>query len=290
MATSFELMNTDYEEQPLDRVKELYSTKRIRIGTIFKRFEKLGYLFSEIPNGYRSWINRSEKLTVQLGDLTSKFDESLIKYNSLKEENSRTRNSNTHDKKTIDADLEETISQRQGLLNKIKETKEEITESKEKIVNYLTKKSNFERDFAEEMDYVYSKRYVNENFARLRLIKPGKFRMRELSLMVQYGILDAEEVFDSEHINAIDIEILVSTKYPDKDEYIIPIDLIKARLESLPKRMKGISEMINDMESLNEMGEKTYDIIDNLNSKSHDLLYEENVLKDCVKNRESQSE
>tara|TARA_B100001971_G_scaffold178365_1_gene173234 strand:+ start:339 stop:1211 length:873 start_codon:yes stop_codon:yes gene_type:complete len=290
MATSFELMNTDYEEQPLDRVKELYSTKRIRIGTIFKRFEKLGYLFSEIPNGYRSWINRSEKLTVQLGDLTSKFDESLIKYNSLKEENSRTRNSNTHDKKTIDADLEETISQRQGLLNKIKETKEEITESKEKIVNYLTKKSNFERDFAEEMDYVYSKRYVNENFARLRLIKPGKFRMRELSLMVQYGILDAEEVFDSEHINAIDIEILVSTKYPDKDEYIIPIDLIKARLESLPKRMKGISEMINDMESLNEMGKKTYDIIDNLNSKSHDLLYEENVLKDCVKNRESQSE
>jgi uncharacterized phage infection (PIP) family protein YhgE len=290
MATSFELMNTDYEEQPLDRVKELYSTKRIRIGTIFKRFEKLGYLFSEIPNGYRSWINRSEKLTVQLGDLTSKFDESLIKYNSLKEENSRTRNSNTHDKKTIDADLEETISQRQGLLNKIKETKEEITESKEKIVNYLTKKSNFERDFAEEMDYVYSKRYVNENFARLRLIKPGKFRMRELSLMVQYGILDAEEVFDSEHINAIDIEILVSTKSPDKDEYIIPIDLIKARLESLPKRMKGISKMINDMESLNEMGEKTYDIIDNLNSKSHDLLYEENVLKDCVKNRESQSE
>ena len=290
MATSFELMNTDYEEQPLDRVKELYSTKRIRIGTIFKRFEKLGYLFSEIPNGYRSWINRSEKLTVQLGDLTSKFDESLIKYNSLKEENSRTRNSNTHDKKTIDADLEETISQRQGLLNKIKETKEEITESKEKIVNYLTKKSNFERDFAEEMDYVYSKRYVNENFARLRLIKPGKFRMRELSLMVQYGILDAEEVFDSEHINAIDIEILVSTKSPDKDEYIIPIDLIKARLESLPKRMKGISEMINDMESLNEMGKKTYDIIDNLNSKSHDLLYEENVLKDCVKNRESQSE
>jgi hypothetical protein len=114
--------------------------------------------------------------------------------------------------------------------------------------------------------------------------------MRELSLMVQYGILDAEEVFDSEHINAIDIEILVSTKYPDKDEYIIPIDLIKARLESLPKRMKGISEMINDMESLNEMGKKTYDIIDNLNSKSHDLLYEENVLKDCVKNRESQSE
>ena len=290
MATSFELMNTDYEEQPLDRVKELYSTKRIRIGTIFKRFENLGYLFSEIPIGYRSWINESEELTAQLGDLTSKFDESLIKYNSLKEENSRTRNSNTHDKKTIDADLEETISQRQGLLNKIKETKEEITESKEKIVNYLTKKSNFERDFAEEMDYVYSKRYVNENFARLRLIKPGKFRMRELSLMVQYGILDAEEVFDSEHINAIDIEILVSTKYPDKDEYIIPIDLIKARLESLPKRMKGISEMINDMESLNEMGEKTYDIIDNLNSKSHDLLYEENVLKDCVKNRESQSE
>ena len=290
MGILFDLMNTDYEEQPLDRVKELYSTKRIRIGTIFKRFEKLGYLFSEIPNGYRSWINRSEKLTVQLGDLTSKFDESLIKYNSLKEENSRTRNSNTHDKKTIDADLEETISQRQGLLNKIKETKEEITESKEKIVNYLTKKSNFERDFAEEMDYVYSKRYVNENFARLRLIKPGKFRMRELSLMVQYGILDAEEVFDSEHINAIDIEILVSTKSPDKDEYIIPIDLIKARLESLPKRMKGISEMINDMESLNEMGKKTYDIIDNLNSKSHDLLYEENVLKDCVKNRESQSE
>jgi uncharacterized phage infection (PIP) family protein YhgE len=290
MATSFELMNTDYEEQPLDRVKELYSTKRIRIGTIFKRFEKLGYLFSEIPNGYRSWINRSEKLTVQLGDLTSKFDESLIKYNSLKEENSRTRNSNTHDKKTIDADLEETISQRQGLLNKIKETKEEITESKEKIVNYLTKKSNFERDFAEEMDYVYSKRYVNENFARLRLIKPGKFRMRELSLMVQYGILDAEEVFDSEHINAIDIEILVSTKSPDKDEYIIPIDLIKARLESLPKRMKGISKMINDMESLNEMGKKTYDIRDHLTSKLYDMLYERDILKDCVKNRESQSE
>jgi hypothetical protein len=114
--------------------------------------------------------------------------------------------------------------------------------------------------------------------------------MRELSLMVQYGILDAEEVFDSEHINAIDIEILVSTKSPDKDEYIIPIDLIKARLESLPKRMKGISKMINDMESLNEMGKKTYDIRDHLTSKLYDMLYERDILKDCVKNRESQSE
>tara|TARA_Y100000310_G_scaffold151938_1_gene151527 strand:- start:6410 stop:7228 length:819 start_codon:yes stop_codon:yes gene_type:complete len=272
MATSFDLMNKGYNELPLTKVKQLYDNKRIRMGTIFKRFEHIGYLFSEIPNGYKSWISKSEKLTAQLGDLNSQYDELLVKYNSLKEE------------KNLDTLLEETLSQK---LNEIKKTEEKITESREKINHYLDKKTSFERDFAEEMDYVYSTGLVDESFARLRLIKPGKFRMREPSLMVQYGILEAEEVFDSEHINAIDKEILISTKYPDKDDYIIPLRLIKARLESLPQRMKGLSEMIKDMESLNEMGEKTYDIIENLNSKLYDMLYERDILNDSIRNRES---
>jgi hypothetical protein len=292
MITLDDYIEKPYSRLPLGIVLQKYQEEKVNEGFIYKRFENLEMHFMELAKNLRWEIEHREililkekKLMVQSANL-----QKSIRNNKLLKESGKIRHDPFDDiiipdHGEIDASELENLSDIQKLdliepeLNSISH---DIVIAGMNIQNYLGDVNSFERDLMTELQTVYEKKLVGPAFATMRLMRPGKFRLKEPVLMVLYGILPPDEVYNSEFIESIERELLVRAK--SRGSYLIPGSLVKKRLMELPGRIKGLAALIKDAEELKAkygMGfnpAKSYDLLT-------DLLYEDEMMKRVVRYR-----
>ena len=270
-----EFVENSYTTLPLDEIIKKYQREEIHPTFIFSRFQNLEIHFYKLQRRRRieeaRYKNISSKLQEQGGQHSNILGEMSNYLSKLKKLKGRDERQKIREK------LRGLRKSEDSLVHKMGELSLEIEDIDEQRERALNEVRSFEKNYDEEIKYVYSKDnetstpLVDEAFAWSRLIKPGKFRIAEPLLIAQSGVIPIDKLFNCEYIDAIDREMLIKTGN-------VPSDVIKKRFEDLPKRIENLEQLIKDAREFEKIGYK-YDG-KKLDSRLQDLEYEEIFLSD----------
>ncbi len=277
-----EFVESFYDTLFLERVLDKYQTEKVPQEIIFSRFQNLERHFYNLQGKRRRDIWRYKKKVSELENLkeqSSKISEEIFSYSkklkNLKGDREKRKELKdkladmNKSKKSFDEEIREVISEKEKFRTQVRNRKKQLRE--------------YERDYGREMEHIYSNKIVDENFAWLRLMKPGKFRIKEPILIAQYNILQVNELFNSEYLDSTDRKKMA--EHETKGHYLIPYKILEGRLKELPIRIKNLSTLIKDAEELQSKGlAEKYDKT-KIYSRLQDLLYERDSLDECLKKR-----
>ncbi len=249
-----------YEELPLENVLGKYQEEGIDEAVIFSRLQNLENHFQKLNFKRRGKELLYRESNIELG----RIEEELEPLRNLKKRAYDKRD--IKEKFRIKKNLE---LEREKILKKIQER-----DSQRKISSYKTRK--FDENFEKELEYIYSKKIVSENFAWLRLIKPGKFRIGEPLLMAQYGIIPLESLFNCEYLDSTDRRTLFN---------FVPQEMLEKRLGELPIRIKSLKKLIEDAEDLEKMETEYKWKKEKINERIDDLDCEQIFLEEYLNDR-----
>ncbi len=279
LRNSDEFVENSYMTLSLDEIIKKYQREKIHPAFIFSRFQNLEIHFRELQRRRRTkeaiYKNLSSKLQELEGghsNILGEISNYLSKLKRLK--GSRDEKQKIREKlKGLRKSEDSLVHEMGGLSLKV----DYINGQKERTLNEI---KIFEKNYKNEMQYVYSNGLVDEAFAWSRLIKPGKSRIAEPLLIAQNSIIPIDKLFNCEYIDAVDRKILMEAKYPDKDEHLVSSEILEKRLEDLPERIKNLAKLIKNAEEFKKIGYKCDE--NKLYSRLQDLLYERDVLGEHV--------
>ena len=280
-----EFVYDSYRELPIEKVIEIYRKESVPTEIIFSRLQWLEYShFQDSAGRFRIDIKKQNSAEKLYSNLEKKYLDISKKYGDLLNGLEAKRKAR---EKISDGEREEL-----GRVEEIKKRTKESVDDLSKKINELDRKvktsqkelRNFDSDYAKELEFVYSQGLIDKAFVWLRLMKPGKLRIKEPLLIAQYKALPLEEFFNSEFLDSIDRERLAKAEFPD-GKYFISSRILENRLQDLPKRIKNLKKLIRDAKELKEMGlNKQYDE-DKLYLRLQDLVYERDAIEKYTKER-----
>ena len=137
---------------------------------------------------------------------------------------------------------------------------------------------DFQRNYARELDFIYSQGVANQDFAWQRLTRQGKSsRISETMLIARYGTIPFERLFDSEHLDSVERVALAET-------YLVPLEFINKRAKRVEERIRETIDMIANAHELGAQGEA---FRNKLNTELDGLKYERDALYDLAIRRTS---
>lgn len=274
-----------YRELPIEKVIEIYRKESVPTEIIFSRLQWLEYShFQDSAGRFRRDIKEHNSAERLYNNLEKEYSDISEKYQSLLNRLGIKRKTRERVSDEEKKELERFKELKKKMKESINDLSKKINELSSKTKTSQEELRNFDYDYAKELEFIYSQGLVDNAFAWLRLIKPGKLRIKEPLLIAQYKALPLQEFFNSEYLDSIDRERLAKAESPD-GKYLISSKVLENRLRDLPKRIKDLNKLIRDAKELREMGlNKQYDE-DKLYSRLQDLLYERDAMEKCIKER-----
>lgn len=281
MSKRDEFIGKPYSERTFKQVKEESYRREVPQSDIFIRFENLDVFFTNMNvqiGGYREMkeevlpkFEYSEKGVIPAINRLRQFPNSEMKSRLLR--------------KLRSADLPWPgfirAIKTKNLRREILGLTEEEAENARKIY------TDSEKQYSEEINFVYQTKRVGRQFAHGRIIKPGKFRLGEPYLMVANGIIPAEDIFDEEIfekecITSSDRIMLAKATNPATGEYLVSLPLIKEKWGYLSSRKNAFEKILEDVSEI----PREFDP-NPLQERIDDMEYEINELNSVIKERET---